>query len=80
MRYFIGWCHENEDCPRFNAYVFSTHWHWWNGVDMSAGIMDAKRYETVEEAELALVEILILHPERYGQMTIEKHSGITCGH
>lgn len=43
---------------------------------MSAGVVDAKRFETVGEAEIDLFLILLCHPERIGQMTIEtlRHS------
>lgn len=75
MSYFIGWCHANDYCQRYNSYVFSTHWHYWNGVDMTSGVVDAKKFETYEEAETELAGILFLHPERFGQMTIE-----TFGH
>lgn len=83
VSYFIGWFHNYQpgfekwcDSTRF-SHNFGAHWHYWNGVDMNAGVVDAKKFDTYDEAETALAEILLLHPDRFGQMTIEVWTGST---
>lgn len=78
MRYFIGWCHDSDtgwapSACKMGPLVthMGIHWHYWNGTDMTSGVVDATKFKTYGEAEDVLAEILLLHPERWGSMTIE---------